>query len=83
MFEIIDQKAVIDVREKIARGEHPRQEILNFLKEAPVGTIFEMHFPFRPEPLINILQSFGMNVIANELEPGHVQLMTVKIDEIQ
>lgn len=81
MFEIVDKKAVMDVRERITKGEHPRREILNFIKAAPIGTIFEIHLPFRAEPLIANLQSLGMNVIVNELEPMHVRLMSVKLDE--
>lgn len=82
MFEIVDKKAVMDIRERIARGEHPRREILNFVKAAPVGTIFEIHLPHRGEPLIGSLQSLGMNVIVNELEPMHFRLMAIKLDEI-
>lgn len=82
MFEIIDKKAVMDIRERIAKGEHPRREILNFVKEAPIGTIFEIHLPHRGEPLIASLQSLGMNVIVNELEPMHFTLMAIKLDEI-
>ena len=82
MFEIVDKKAVMDIRERIAKGEHPRREILNFVKEAPIGTIFEIHLPHRGEPLIASLQSLGMNVIVNELEPMHFRLMAIKLDEI-
>lgn len=82
MFEIVDKKAVMDIRERIAKGEHPRREILNFVKAAPVGTIFEIHLPHRGEPLIGSLQSFGLNVIVNELEPMHYRLMAIKLDEI-
>ncbi|MFP5112291.1 amino acid decarboxylase [Bacillaceae bacterium C204] len=82
MFEIVDKKAVMDIRERIAKGEHPRREILNFVKAAPVGTIFEIHLPHRGEPLIGSLQSLGMNVIVNELEPMHFRLMAIKLDEI-
>jgi len=82
MFEIVDKKAVMDIRERIAKGEHPRREILNFVREAPVGTIFEIHLPHRGEPLIASLQSLGMNVIVNELEPMHFRLMAIKLDEI-
>ena len=81
-FQIEDKKAVIDVRERIAKGEHPRREILNFIKAAPVGTIIEIHLPHRGEPLIASLQSLGMNVIVNELEPMHFRLMAVKLDEL-
>jgi hypothetical protein len=82
MFELVDKKAVMDIRERIAKGEHPRREILNFVKAAPVGTIFEIHLPHRGEPLIGSLQSVGMNVIVNELEPMHFRLMAIKLDEI-
>ena len=81
MFEIVDKKVVMDVRERVVKGEHPRREILNFLKAAPVGTIFEIHLPHRGEPLIANLQSFGMNVIVNEIAPMHFRLMAVKLDE--
>jgi hypothetical protein len=82
MFEIIDKKAVMDIRARIAKGEHPRREILNFVKEAPIGIIFEIHLPHRGEPLIASLQSLGMNVIVNELEPMHFRLMAIKLDQI-
>ncbi|WP_026564470.1 hypothetical protein [Bacillus sp. UNC41MFS5] len=82
MFEIVDKKAVMDIRERIAKGEHPRREILNFVREAPIGTIFEIHLPHRGEPLIASLQSLGMNVIVNEVEPMHFRLMAIKLDEI-
>ncbi|MEH7501928.1 amino acid decarboxylase [Neobacillus drentensis] len=82
MFEIVDKKAVMDIRDRIAKGEHPRREILNFVKAAPVGTIFEVHLPHRGEPLIASLQSLGMNVIVNELESMHFRLMAIKLDEI-
>ena len=81
MFELVDKKVVMDVRELVAKGEHPRREILNFIKAAPVGTIFEIHLPHRGEPLIANLQSFGMNVIVSEIEPMHFRLMAVKLDE--
>ena len=35
----------MDIRERVLKGEHPRREILNFVKSAPVGTIFEIHLP--------------------------------------
>ena len=82
MFQIVDKKAVMDVRERIAKGEHPRREILNFIKSAPVGTIFEIHLPHRGEPLIGSIQSLGMNVIVNELEPMHFRHMAVKLSEL-
>jgi hypothetical protein len=76
------QRAIIDVRARILKGEHPRGEIFKYVKSAPVGTIFEIHLPHRAEPLITGLSDFGMNVIVNELEPGHFRLLTVKLGDI-
>lgn len=81
-FQLDGQRAVIDIRERVLRGEHPRREILNFVKAAPVGTIFEIHLPHRGEPLAATFQSIGMNAIINEIEPGHFRLMAIKLDEI-
>lgn len=75
------KRAIVDVRERVLKGEHPRKEIMDFVKASPVGTIFEIHLPHRGEPLIGGLESLGMNVIANELEPGHFRLMAVKLNE--
>lgn len=72
-------KAIIDVREKILAGEHPRNEILEYVQTAPEGTVFEIHLPKRAEPLVNALTSLGMNAIINEIEPGHFRIMAVKI----
>ncbi|MBL4953659.1 DUF2249 domain-containing protein [Neobacillus sp. OS1-32] len=79
-FQMDGNRMIIDVRERIARGEHPRREILNAVKAAPLGTIFEIHLPHRAEPLIATLQSLGLNVVVNELEPMHFRLMAAKLD---
>lgn len=81
-IQVDGKRIIMDVRERIAKGEHPRREILNVVKSSPVGSIFEIHLPFRAEPLIANLQSLGLNVIVNELEPAHFRLMAVKLDEI-
>jgi hypothetical protein len=81
-FQIVDKRAVMDIRERVLKGEHPRREILNFVKSAPVGTVFEIHLPHRGEPLVANFQSLGMNAIVNEIEPGHFRLMAIKLDEI-
>lgn len=36
-FQIEGQRAVIDIRERVLKGEHPRREILNFVKTARLG----------------------------------------------
>ena len=81
-FKIEDKRAVMDIRERVLKGEHPRREILNFVKSAPVGTVFEIHLPHRAEPLVANFQSMGMNAIVNEIEPGHFRLMAIKLNEI-
>ena len=81
-FQIEGKKAVIDIRERVLKGEHPRREIINFVKGAPVGTIFEIHLPHRGEPLVATFQSMGMNAIVNEIEQGHFRLMAIKLNEV-
>jgi hypothetical protein len=81
-FQVDEKRAVIDIRERILRGEHPRREIMNFVKSAPIGMIFEIHLPHRAEPLVSNFQALGMNAIVNEIEPGHFRLMAIKLDEI-
>lgn len=80
-LQVDGKRVIMDVRERIAKGEHPRREILNTVKSSPVGTIFEIHLPHRADPLIANLQSLGMNVLVTELEPMHFRLMAVKLDE--
>ncbi|MGC5325984.1 amino acid decarboxylase [Brevibacillus sp. SYSU BS000544] len=71
--------AVLDVRERIQRGEHPRQEILQFVKEAKHGTVIEIHLPIYPKPLIDALELIGIQSIINSLGPNHFRMMCVKI----
>ncbi|HEX7057302.1 MAG TPA: amino acid decarboxylase [Bacilli bacterium] len=73
--------AVIDVRERILKGEHPRFEIINFVKEAKKGTIIEVHLPHRAQPLVKGLEEIGINAVLNELSPNHYRLMCVKLDD--
>lgn len=72
-------KAIIDVRAKILAGEHPRGEILDYVQTAQEGTIFEIHLPKRAEPLVNALNSLGMNATIDEVEPGHFRILAVKL----
>jgi hypothetical protein len=76
------ERAIIDVRPNIARGEHPRNQIFDYVKEAPIGTLFEIHLPFRAEPLMNGLSSFGLNEVINEQSPHHFVLRAVKLNVI-
>lgn len=76
--QIEGNTAIIDVREKIQNGEHPRNEILDYVKKAPTGTVFEIHLPLRAEPLVTVLTTLGMTAIINELAPEHYRIMAVK-----
>lgn len=78
-FQIEEKMAILDIRERVLKGEHPRREILDFVKSSPKGTIFEIHLPHRAEPLVASFQSLGMNAIVNEIEPGHFRLMAIKL----
>lgn len=69
----------IDARAAIRSGQHPRQEILRLVDEAPVGTVCEIHVPHRTGPLIAALQDRGMNVAVAEVEPGHWRLRVVRL----
>lgn len=81
MIEVITEGNIlkIDVREIIQRGQHPRGEILEAVRNAPVNTVIEIHVPHNTEPLISNLQSMGTNVVVKQLEPQHYVLLTVKM----
>jgi hypothetical protein len=77
------QRAIIDVREIVKKGQHPKGEIFKYIKEeAPIGTIIEIHVPHRAEPLVAGLKSFGLNVTINELAMDHFLIRTFKLSEI-
>jgi hypothetical protein len=71
--------AIIDIRERILKGEHPKREIIEFVKEAKQGTIIEIHLPHRAEPLSAALESIGISAIINAITPEHYRMMCVKL----
>ncbi|MCL6547298.1 MAG: amino acid decarboxylase [Alicyclobacillus sp.] len=71
-------RLIIDARDAIRKGHHPRGVILHLVEEAPSGTLCEIHVPHRTGPLISALQNLGMNVAVAELEPGHFRLRVLK-----
>lgn len=70
--------AKIDVRKRILRGEHPKAEIFEFVKNANRGTIVEIHLPHSAPPLIATYcsQPFGAcpsRSLTSEQKPvGHL-----------
>lgn len=81
-IQIDGKRQVIDLREAIKNGAHPRHDMFELIKAAEVGTILEIYTPRRPVPLIRGFEDLGLNVIVDELEPGKVRVITVKMDEI-
>lgn len=73
------QVAVIDMRERILKGEHPRGEILKFVEDSKRGTVIEIHVPHPVPPLVASLDAMGLNAVTNRLGEGHFRLMCVKI----
>ncbi len=73
-----DHLLTIDARNTIRQGHHPRQEIVSLIKDAPGGTVCEVHVPHRTGPLIAALEDLGMNVAVAQLEPGHFRLRVLK-----
>ena len=73
-----DHLLTIDARNMIRQGHHPRQEIVSLIKDAPSGTVCEVHVPHRTGPLISALEDLGMNVAVAQLEPGHFRLRVLK-----
>jgi uncharacterized protein (DUF2249 family) len=74
-----EARLIIDARDAIQKGHHPRHAILALIDEAAVGTVCEIHVPHRTGPLIAALQERGMNVAVAELEPGHWRLRVLKL----
>lgn len=72
-------KVIIDARELIKQGIHPRNEIIEFIKGAEVGTIIEVHLPLPGQPLIAAVEQLGLNVVHNELGPEHHRLLILKL----
>lgn len=74
-----DSLLVIDARNAIRSGHHPRHQILQLVKDASRGTLCEIHVPHRTGPLISELEGLGLNVAVSEVEPFHWRLRVMKI----
>jgi hypothetical protein len=72
-------KAIIDARELIKQGIHPRNDIIEFIKAEEVGTVIEIHLPLPGQPLVNAVEQLGLNCVVNELGPEHYRILVVKI----
>lgn len=84
MFEVkLDGKrAIIDLRDIILKGGHPRRKVFQYITDAEIDTILEIHTPRYPKPLVKGLEDLGLRVVVDELSPDHVRVVTVKLNEI-
>lgn len=73
-------RMIIDVREMMKKGQHPRNEIIDSVRNAPKGTMFEIHLPHPGQPLVVAFEQLGLDCVINELGPGHFRLLTVKMN---
>lgn len=76
------ERAIIDVRDRIKNGEHPRFEILEYIKQAPNGMVFEIHLPKRGKPLVAGIEDMGLKAMVEEVEEGHFRITTAKVYEM-
>jgi len=73
-----DKKAIIDLRERILNGEHPRHEVFDFVKSSSEETIFEIHVPRPAKPLRDGLKDMGLKVTLDELGAEHFRITAEK-----
>ena len=59
--------AEIDVREMLAAGEHPVNQVISDLKELSEGDIYKMIAPFLPAPLIDKASSLDFKHWINKI----------------
>jgi len=68
----------LDVRPLIEHGNDPLQEILQTLERLTPDGLLLLATPFRPGPLITLLEDRGYRLLAVELGPGHWQIEIMK-----
>lgn len=73
--------AVIDLRERILSGQHPKQEVVEYVKNAKKGTIIELHLPHPAKPLALALEGIGYPSVMHRLGPEHYRLMCVILED--
>ncbi|MCP4924613.1 MAG: DUF2249 domain-containing protein [Gammaproteobacteria bacterium] len=74
----------LDVRPLIEQGHDPLEEILQALDRLSSDGLLLLITPFRPGPLITLLQERGYRLYATELGPDHwqVEIHTATTPEI-
>lgn len=62
--------SVIDLRPRIARGEHPIGEVLAAAGSLAPGGVLELVAPFEPRPMLERLRALGCEVTATSMPDG-------------
>lgn len=60
-FALSNVSTEFDVREMLARGEHPVAQVMSDLKHFPDDKIYKLIAPFLPAPLIDKASSLGFD----------------------
>jgi len=69
---------IIDVREMVKNGEHPKDDLINYFKQAPKGSKTEIHVPHAAEPLVRLIRAAGIEVTSEHIGEEHYCLLAVK-----
>lgn len=69
---------IIDVREMVKNGEHPKDAILNHLEHATEGSKTEIHVPHAAQPLVQLISAAGFDVTTEHISEEHYCLHAVK-----
>lgn len=74
-----NNQTVIDVREMVNNGKHPKNDIIAYLESIPKGKMTDIHVPHEAEPLVQLIKAQGFEVTVEKIEADHFCLHTVKI----
>lgn len=74
-----ENRFIVDIREIVRQGMHPKKEVMEFIQQTPVGSVIEIHLPHPGQPLVAAIEGLGLSCILNELGPGHYRIMTLKM----
>lgn len=80
MYDIQKQgnRMIIDLREAILGGAHPRHDMFTLIKEADIGTILEIYTPRYPRPLVKGFEDLGLTVTVDEITPTKIRVVAEK-----
>jgi hypothetical protein len=73
-----NETTIIDVREMVKNGVHPKDELINFFEQASKGSKTEVHVPHAAQPLVKLITSKGIDVTTEHIGEEHYCLYAVK-----